>query len=169
MKRYLYIVSILPSILIVSISFSLLIGRLYVQKSSSMNPSIINNDRIFILKSKNIQRFDIICFNFTQDGKTFPILKRVIAFSGEKILISYGEIRINDKIIKLPSDIDVQNLLGSDLNPIKFGSPYNYIVPPGELFIMGDNTKDSYDSRYYGGVPITMIIGKAAWILRFLK
>jgi signal peptidase I len=168
MKKKLHAVVIIISALIIFSSFYQLIGRIYVQKSSSMIPLINENDRVFILKSKNIKRFDIICFSFTQNGSTFPILKRVIAFSGEKIAISNGEIKIDNNSIMLPPEIDVKYLSGTESYPIKYGSPGNYIVPSGELFVIGDNTNFSYDSRYFGGVPINKIIGKAIWLLRYL-
>ena len=133
-----------------------------------MSPWILKGDIVFLLKSKNIKRFDIIGFRFTQNGITFPILKRVIAFQGESVCISNGEITINKKPIQLPSYIDKQNLLVVNSENTKYGLYNDFIVPTGKLFVLGDNTKDSYDSRYFGGVSIHDVIGRAIWLLRFL-
>ncbi len=37
---------------------------------------------------------------------------------------------------------------------------FPYAIPPGNYFVLGDNWSNSLDSRYYGAVPLTNIIGR---------
>jgi signal peptidase I len=38
-----------------------------------------------------------------------------------------------------------------------------YVVPPGKIYLLGDNTKESEDSRYFGPRDVTTVLGKVMW------
>jgi signal peptidase I len=123
-----------------------------------------------ILPRKDIERRDIVVFKYPQD-LTKDFVKRVIALPGEKLEIRNKQVLINDKAIEEPYKVhsDTQIYTKSeyyrydDLIRDNFGP---VVVPPGHLFVMGDNRDNSMDSRYWGFLPRSYIKGKP-WLIYF--
>jgi signal peptidase I len=123
-----------------------------------------------ILPRRDIRRHDIVVFKYPQD-LTKDYVKRVIALEGEKIEIKDKQVYINDQPIpesyKVHSDSQIFTKNGyyhyDDTIRDNFGP---VVVPPGHLFVMGDNRDNSQDSRYWGFLPLSYIRGKP-WIIYF--
>ena len=81
-------------------------------------------------------------------------IKRVVAVGGDTIAIRNGRVIRNGK----PADEPF-------IEPCGTGSgcdfPQAIRVPEGYVFLMGDNRGGSDDSRYWGPIPVSRIIGKA--------
>ena len=102
------------------------------------------------------QRGDIIVFVYPVDP-TKDFIKRLIAVGGETVQIKDGAVYINGKEITDPRIKHTYYYNSGD-----YGAEGQVVhVPPGYVFVMGDNSGSSYDSRYWGFVPVTSIIGKA--------
>ncbi len=106
------------------------------------------------------KRGDIIVFEFPQDPKQ-DYIKRCVAVAGDKVEVRQGQLLINDVVQQESYAVHK----ASHANPAldSFG-PYR--VPPGHLFMMGDNRDFSSDSRVWGPVDVRLIHGKA-WVTYF--
>ena len=84
-------------------------------------------------------------------------IKRVVGTPGDTIAVRDGRVIRNGKPTKEPFIADTcRNDAGAGCN---FRNPIT--IPPGHYFMMGDNRGESDDSRFWGPVPSSWIIGKA--------
>jgi signal peptidase I len=137
--------------------------------SSSMVPTLGVYDRIVVQKAffswRDVREGDIVVFSHPpldhcpgpQEG---DLVKRVIALPGQTIYSSGNRIYINGRPLAEPY-LPRHDPLGL---PIA-GRQHPYRVPPGEFYLLGDNRAISCDSRYWGPVKGSSIIGKVvlAW------
>ena len=120
---------------------------------TSMN-NTLNNSDILVLNeiSKDYKRFDIIVFQNGQD----KLIKRIIGLPGETIELKDNVLYINDEVVE-QSFLDEGNLSEST------GTYPKTYIPRGYYYVMGDNRKSSFDSRYFGPISEDKIIGKIAF------
>ncbi len=106
-----------------------------------------------ILPYKAPKHGNVIVFKYPLSPEV-AYVKRLIGMPGDKVEMIGHTIYINDKPIKEPYTqyIDPGSIYE------RFGP---YYVPEGQYFAMGDNRDNSQDSRFWGFVPRSHIIGKA--------
>jgi len=147
----------------------LLVGDfLLVNKMACVRPAFRVED--WLIPHKQISRKDIVVFKWPKD-LTKDFVKRVIGLEGEKVEIRAKQLYVNDVAIDEPYKIhkDSQAYSKDDQYQYDLAIGANYgpvIVPPGHLFVMGDNRDDSMDSRTWGFVPLANIKGRP-WIIYF--
>ena len=141
------------------------VGTYYIP-SQSMEPTLMVGDRILVSKLSyhlhDVHRGDIVVFG-RPPGEASPeikdLVKRVIGLPGETISSGpNGEVLIDGKPIAQPW-----------LTPSAKADPGPPIrtqtIPPNQYFVMGDNRGDSEDSRFFGTIPRSIIVGHV--VLRF--
>lgn len=108
------------------------------------------------------RRGDIVVFRFPGDI-TKDYIKRVIGLPGETITIRDGEVYVDDQLLN-EAYLEGQQTHCNPNNTCAEGTPID--VPPGTLFVMGDNRDNSSDSREWNALPLEYLIGQA-WILYY--
>jgi signal peptidase I len=150
---------IIPAVVLFIIIHTFFLESRFVP-SPSMVPTIEVQDRFLSNKTaywfeKIPRRYDIIIFKPPAELHVKEdFVKRVIGLPGETIRVHNGVVYINDKPLQEP-------YITPDRAPVaEFAS---FIIPEGNVFVMGDNRNNSQDSRYWGPLPIGNIKGKAWW------
>jgi signal peptidase I len=109
------------------------------------------------------KRGDVVVFNppenWVQQGGQ-PYIKRVIGVGGDTIELRGGSVYVNGTKLNEPYvyQVDGKPQPTEDLIGAK-----TWVIPQGELFLMGDHRANSADSREFGPVEIGAVIGRA-WL-----
>ena len=108
---------------------------------------------------RNPERGDVIVFKYPRDPKR-DFIKRVIGVGGDVIESRDKHLFVNGRKLVEPYAQHVDDDIKSgDSDPRDNFGPV--VVPKGDVFVMGDNRDQSYDSRYWGFVDDHEIKGKA--------
>ena len=130
----------------------------YFIPSPSMEPTLMIGDRILVDKLSyhlhGVGRGDIVVFATPPKELADPaikdLVKRVIGLPGDVISSSGGRVYIDGKPLSepwLPPGTVTTGITRQK-------------VPPNEYFVMGDNRSDSQDSRFFGPIPRSLIVGR---------
>ncbi len=177
--------------LVVAVVLAIIIRALFVQAfkipSSSMEPTLLIGDHILVNKliygvripftDKRLPDFDtcwpfnkiclfrgpargdVVVFIYPED-RTKDFIKRVVGIAGDTIEIRNKQVILNGQPVKNPHAYFGHNQIypgevnrRDNMNPVA--------VPPGHLFVMGDNRDFSADSRFWGFVPVEDVKGEA--------
>ena len=117
------------------------------------------NIRLPIMDVRQPKRGDIIVFQSPEDPKK-DFVKRLIAYGGETVEIKDSKVWVNGSPVDEPSIQAVSYYNAGDYG--KEGTVVR--VPEGCYYALGDNSANSRDSRYWGFVPRSNLIGRAAFI-----
>jgi conjugative transfer signal peptidase TraF len=90
-----------------------------------------------------------------------PILKQVVAVAGDDVELLRDVLAVNGQIVDRSQRHSVDSL-GRPLEPLTFGP---HIVRDGEVWVLGIHRERSWDSRYFGPVPRSSIVGIARPLL----
>jgi signal peptidase I len=136
--------------------------RTFYVPSVAMSPTIRAGDTIGVKTAfGTVHRGDVLVFG-RPPGEPSPvtaIVKRVVGMPGETIASGpNGEVLIDGTAISQPWL--TQSAQASPGPPIR-----SQTIPPDEYFVLGDNRDTSEDSRFYGPVPASIIIGRVVVVV----
>jgi len=94
-------------------------------------------------------RGDIIAFSHDTPAPEI-FIKRIVGLPGDHVAIAHGVVQVNGRPLDEPY--------------VRFTDRRSFapvLVPPGSLYVLGDNRAASDDSRFWGFVPQRRVLGKA--------
>lgn len=123
------------------------------------------NKRLFYGKAP--ARWDIVVFKSVEpDAVHKTLVKRIVGLPGERIHIAHGKVYVNDVPLTIPEFMP-RDMYYTSPPDARYGiltdDQYS-LVPPGHYLVLGDNSAQSRDGRYFGWVPNENIVGRVACI-----
>jgi len=162
-KKYLdfsiEIVKIAVIALVIVLPIRYFLFQPFIVKGESMSPNFESGDYLIVdeisYRLSEPQRGDVVVFKYPKDT-TQRFIKRMIGLPGETVTIKDGAVSVTTK--------DGNNIVLDEKylpTDLKTYGDVNTTLKDNEYFVMGDNRMYSYDSRSWGIVPESDIIGKA--------
>ena len=157
-------------VVVVAISAAMLIRVFLFQQyyidGPSMQTTLMPEDRVLVNKMSyklhDIHRGDVIVFDrVTNEVQHDDLIKRVIALPGDTIEIKKCIVIVNSKQLVEPY-LDKEVLrLPDPVNRCRVVNLPVQTVPAKKIFVMGDNRPESFDSRSFGPISESLIVGRA--------
>lgn len=119
--------------------------RSFYIPSENMAPTLKPGDYVVAVPVKKPLLNDVVVFKPPKSHKGHShsfLMARIVGTEGDVVQIRGGQFWRNGNLVKQP-------FVSS---PMKHGFPPKKVAP-GEFFVLGDNRDNSYDSRFWGGVP----------------
>lgn len=135
----------------------LFVAQSFLVKGYSMEPTLHNGERVMVEKVsyrfRKPKRGEIVIVkNPLQKEEKY--IKRIIGLPGDQIDIREGSLYING--VLLEEDYIAE--------PIAFWYQKSCEVPPGHVYVLGDNRNHSDDSRRIGPIPLDHVLGRVAFV-----
>ena len=151
------IVNLVFTVLLVVLPIRMILAQPFLVDGASMYPTFKNSEYLIVDELsylfKTPERGSVIVFHYPKDPSR-DFIKRVIGLPGETLKIKDGVVtiinaenpqglKLDEPYIKLPKEETLAYTLGED-----------------EYYVMGDNRAQSADSRFWGPLPKSYIIGR---------
>ncbi len=163
------VVVVVVAVLVAVLLRAFVVQTFYIP-SGSMEPTLQVGDRILVNKLSyhlhGVDRGDIVVFSRPPaencgGPEVNDLVKRVVGLPGDVLSLSGGYVYVNGKKLDeswLPASEQGITTAGPPGNSSNLARPYR--VPANDYFVMGDNRTDSCDSRYWGPISKSLIVGK---------
>lgn len=168
--------------IIVAVIVRAFVLQAYYIPSASMVPQLRVNDRVVVSRLSydlhRPHRGDIVVFPAPPGEAPLPphrnLVSRVAHDAGSGLGLSTDQTVLIKRVVGLPGEtvqgqggrvyIDGRMLIEPYLPEATRTSTFGpERIPPGMVWVMGDNREDSSDSRVFGAIPERTIVGRAVW------
>ena len=177
-------IAILAAIMILAAKAA---GPIYTVRTGAMEPTLLTGDHVFAPGGEpisNFRRGDVIVFHFPPDPK-IVFIKRLMGLPGDHLRIVNGVLVVNSRSIvepyiqhsagaraspffsNFPSFADEERSITPDTRKMlkRYAASGELVVPKGAYFVLGDNRDYSSDSRSWGLIEASHVIGLVHEIL----
>lgn len=162
--------------------------RLYfvVVPTASMVPTIRPGERIVVdSKVGNVGRGNLIMFRHPPDPSVLYIMRAaavggdVVQLRGAQVIVNGEPLREQRIFVEYGNDGEILREVGKEgegdysvyyaqdsqvPHEAEYASREPYRVPAGHLFTLGDNRDYSFDSRFWGPVPVANVMGRPMFV-----
>jgi signal peptidase I len=139
------------------------IGQLLEVTGNSMEPTLHDQEQIIAekisLKFKPLTRGEIVIFRHPENNERL-LIKRVVGLPGERIKIENGFVYINGEVLKEPY-LKEQGVNEGNKNLIE---GVEYHITGNSYVLLGDNRRESSDSRSFGTIREELILGRSLMV-----
>ena len=124
-----------------------------IVNGSSMEPTLLNKEILLLSKNnQNIERFDVVVLEINGER----LVKRVVGLPGEHLKYVNNHLYINHNMLE-------EQYLEKQTNNFNIDELGFSTIPYNSYFVLGDNRTSSKDSRFFGMINISQIIGKVKY------
>jgi signal peptidase I len=135
----------------------------YQVQQPSMEPTLEPGDTVLVDLASHLNGYEygnIITFNppdgYLEDATAIPFIKRVIGVTGDTVEIKDGAVWVDG--VQLNESYVFEGQATTKTGPLS-----RWVVPAGYLFVLGDHRDQSEDSRVFGPIPTSSVIGRVTY------
>ncbi|HCN27799.1 MAG TPA: signal peptidase I [Verrucomicrobiales bacterium] len=172
------VTAIVIAIALVSLIAKTFFVGFYRIPQNGMYPGLPAGSRVFAARHAysdpaGVERGDIIVFIHEENGQRYNYIWRVIGLPGESVVATGESLTVNGQTVQRQRvrDADGKTVyreqigeasyeVAFETSPLHTPPDVSLKVPSDQFFVMGDNRFDARDSRYFGTISFSSIIGK---------
>jgi len=160
---------LIGSALVIAILIKTFLFQAFYIPSESMKPTLNVGDRVLVNKVSyrlhDVNRGDIVVFETPPkakdaNGEIKDLVKRVIALPGESFSTRSGGVYINGRALKEPYLQRGVRTCAPNTSATGCGDVAPTTIPAGDILVLGDNRPASKDSRFFGPIKESSIVGR---------
>jgi signal peptidase I len=162
------VVETLVLTLVIFLGIQTFVAQPYKVQQTSMENTLLPDQYVLVDKLtphwSQYVRGDIVVFDPPPSwtgGNGVPFIKRIVGLPDDTVELKDGKVYVNGTQLDEPYIFETNGV--PQVTDPAVGGPSKWLVPPGDLLVMGDHREDSADSRSFGPIEISKVIGRA-WL-----